>query len=102
MYKVDIGSNQLWRRRADQIRESNLSMLPEPQPEAVQTQIVPNVQKEQPVVEPQIEISVLINVSTPKSSHVAQHTTNVKSKKRVEGERRYPLRMRKPPKRLEL
>ena len=78
MYKVDIGSNSLWRRHADQIRESNLSMLPEPQPEAVQTQIVPNVLKEQPEVEPQIETSVPINVSTPKSSHVAQQTASVK------------------------
>ena len=102
MYKIDIGSNPLWRRHADQIRESNLSMLPEPQPEAVQTQIVPNVQKEQPVVEPQIETSVPINVSTPKSSHVAQQTASVKSETKVEDERRYPLRMRKPPKRLEL
>ena len=66
----------------------------------MQTQIVPNVQKEQPVVEPQIETSVPINVSTPKNSHVAQHTASVNSKKRVEGERRYPLRMWKPPKRL--
>ena len=53
MYKVDIGSNELWRRHADQIRESNLSSLPEPQQETVQTQIAPNMQ---PVVEPQIEL----------------------------------------------
>ena len=52
MYKVDIGSNELWRRHADQIRERNLSMLPEPQPKTVQTQIAPNMQNnvEQPVV----------------------------------------------------
>ena len=97
MYKVDIGSNPLWRRHADQIRESSLSMLHEPQPDTVQTQIVPNVQKEQPVVEPEIETSVPINVSTPKSSYVAQQTASVKSEKRVEDDRRYPLRMWKPP-----
>ena len=105
MYKVDIGSNELWRRHADQIRESNLSMLPEPQPETVQTQIAPNMQNnvEQPVVEPQIETAVPVTVSTPKKSQVApQAAQSVKSQKPVETERRYPLRIRKPPERLEL
>ena len=105
MYKVDIGSNELWRRHADQIRESNLSMLPEPQPETVQTQIAPNMQNkvEQPMVEPQIETAVPVTVSTPKKSQVAQQAAqSVKSQKPVETKRRYPLRIRKPPERLEL
>ena len=105
MYKVGIGSNNLWRRHVDQIRESNLSLLPEPQPDIVQTQIAPNVQVgvEQPMAEPHVEKAVPVTVSTPKSSHVVQQAAqSVKSEKPVQTERRYPLRIRKPPKCLEL
>ena len=65
-------------------------MLPEPQPETVQTQIAVNMQNnvEQPVIEPQIETAVPVTVSTPKKSQVApQAAQSVKSQKPVETER---------------
>ena len=64
-------------------------MLPEPQPDTVQTQIASN------------EKAVTVTVSTPKSSHVEQQgAQSVKSQKPVETKRCYPLRIQKQPEHL--
>ncbi|MCG8032935.1 MAG: DDE-type integrase/transposase/recombinase [Candidatus Thiodiazotropha taylori] len=106
MYKVDIGSSSLWRRHADQLRDSNLSLIPENQPEPVETPTFASKEQadvEQSEIKSPVEQAIPVIVTTPNSPHVAQQgRASVSSEKPVETGRRYPLRIRKPPKRLEL
>ncbi|MCG8079170.1 MAG: hypothetical protein JAY75_23465 [Candidatus Thiodiazotropha taylori] len=106
MYKVDIGSSSLWRRHADQLRDSNLSLIPENQPEPVETPTFASKEQadvEQSEIKSPVEQEIPVIVTTPNSPHVAQQgRASLSSEKPVETGRRYPLRIRKPPKRLEL
>lgn len=106
MYKVDTGSNYLWRRHADQLRESNLGLMSDTQSVMPTETILPTVQTDmgQSQTEQHVEQAIPVVVSSPKSSEVAQQNKPIlqSDKTVVETERRYPLRIRKPPKRLEL
>lgn len=105
MYKVDIGSTS-WRRHADQLRGSKISLNREPQSDIEQTQTdVPTEQtsNDQSQGNTPLKQSAPVVVSTPKSTQDALHTKHsAGSENPVETERRYPSRIRKPPERLEL
>ena len=68
--------------------------------------ILPTVQTDmgQSQTEQHVEQAIPVVVSSPMSSEVAQQNKPIlqSNKTVVETERRYPLRIRKPPKRLEL
>ena len=108
MYKVDTGSNYLWRRHADQLCESNLGLMSDTQSVMPTETILPTVQTDmgQSQTEQHVKQAIPVVVSSPKSSssEVAQQNKPIlqSDKTVVETERRYPLRIRKPPKRLEL
>ena len=106
MYKVDTGSNYLWRRHADQLRESNLGLMSDTQSVMPTETILPTVQTDmgQSQTEQHVEQAIPVVVSSPMSSEVAQQNKPIlqSDKTVVETERSYPLRIRKPPKRLEL